>query len=328
MLRDSVTTPIERDGEMRVRTIVALGVAVLVTACGKKVETRAARPDSIFHPPVGPSRLATIEGFKTPESVIYDVDQDVWFVTNINGNASAVDDNGFISRLKADGTVDSLRFIAGGVAKVTLNAPKGTAIVGDTLWVTDINAVRGFNRKTGQPVATVEFGSKAKFLNDIVAGPDGSLYVTDTGILFDSKGNMTHPGPDRIFKIGAKHVVTIAADGDVLERPNGIAWDAAGQRYMLAPFGGTTIASWTPGQAPVPFAKGPGSQDGIEVLSDGRVLVTSWADSTLFIASPGGNKVIVSKVATPADIGIDRGRHVVAIPLFTLDKVEFWDIGS
>lgn len=314
---------------MQVRTIAILGVGLLAAACGKKPEPpRADRPDTVFHPPVGPSRLATIEGFKTPESVIYDPDQDVWFVTNINGNPSVKDDNGFISRLNHDGTVDSLRFIAAGVGKVTLNAPKGTAITGDTLWVADIDAVRGFNRKTGQPVATIEVGSKAKFLNDLVAAPDGSLYVTDTGVLFDAKGNVTHPGPDRIFKIGKGHAVTVAAEGDVLERPNGIAWDAPGQRFMLAPFGGTTIASWVPGQAPVPFAKGPGGQDGIEVLSDGRVLVTSWADSTLFIAAPGGNKVIVSKVASPADIGIDRGRRIVAIPLFTLDRVEFWDLGS
>jgi len=313
---------------MQVRTIAVLGVAAFAAACGRKPDTPAARSDTVPPAPRAPANLAVIEGFKTPESVIYDVDQGVWFVTNINGNPSVKDNNGFISRLKHDGTVDSLRFIAAGVGKVTLNAPKGTAITGDTLWVTDIDAVRGFNRKTGQPVATIEFGNKAKFLNDIVAAPDGSLYVTDTGVLFDAKGNMTHPGPDRIFKIGTRHAVTVAAEGDVLERPNGIAWDAAGQRFMLAPFGGTTIASWVPGKPPVPFAKGPGSQDGIEVLSDGRVLVTSWADSTLFIAAAGGNRVMVSKVASPADIGIDRGRHIVAIPLFTLDRVEFWDLGT
>src|SRR5438876_8257496 len=29
-------------------------------------------------------------------------------------------------------------------------------------------------------------------------------YVTDTGILIDATGNVSHPGPDRIFRVGAR----------------------------------------------------------------------------------------------------------------------------
>ncbi|MGI8521603.1 MAG: hypothetical protein ACR2MC_13575, partial [Actinomycetota bacterium] len=116
----------------------------------------------------GPSaeRLVTVDSLEGPEAARWDPDQDVWFVSNVNGNSGAKDNNGYITRLAADGSIDSLKFIAAGRNRVTLHAPKGMAIVGDTLWVADIDAVRGFNRKTGAPVASINVKG-AKFLNDI-----------------------------------------------------------------------------------------------------------------------------------------------------------------
>ena len=112
-------------------------VLVLLAACAPRQEAPPAAEVT------APAQVAVAEGFATPESAIHDPDLDLWFVTNINGVPSEKDGNGFISRVRPDGTLDSLRFIAGGLNGVTLNAPKGTAIVGDTLWVADIDAVRG-----------------------------------------------------------------------------------------------------------------------------------------------------------------------------------------
>ena len=108
---------------------------------------------------------ASVAGFETPESVKYDPDLDVWYVANINGSPVARDDNGYISRLHGDGSVDAMKWIAGGANGVTLNAPKGMALQADTLWVVDVDAVRGFNRRTGAPVASVTLEG-AQFLND------------------------------------------------------------------------------------------------------------------------------------------------------------------
>ena len=83
------------------------------------------------------------EGLARPESARWDPDQQVWFISNING-MQAKDDNGYISRVGKDWRMEKLRFIAGGSGGVTLHAPKGMAIAGDTLWVTDLDAVRGF----------------------------------------------------------------------------------------------------------------------------------------------------------------------------------------
>jgi sugar lactone lactonase YvrE len=305
-------------------------VALLLGACAKRETAPPAKTAADTTPPApaGPSKISTLEGFKTPESVRWDPEQGVWFVSNINGNPSIKDNNGFISRLKADGSVDSLHFISAGRGGVTLNAPKGLAVIGDTLWVADIDAVRGFNRKTGALVANVDAGHQAKFLNDVAASPDGTVYITDTGIQFDPKGGMTHPGPDRIFALKGRKL-TVAAEGDWLERPNGITWDQANGRFLLAPFGGPHIDGWKPGVAKVDtVGTGPGGQDGIEILPDGRVLITSWADSTVFTLNAGVTTKLITGVPSPADIGLDPARGWVAVPVFTGDRVEFWSLGK
>src|SRR2546426_7894859 len=79
-------------------------------------------------PPPAATKLAVVEGFLTPESVLHDPVQDIYFVSNINGSPTAKDNNGFISRVRPDGAVENLKFIEGGHSGVTLNAPKGLAI--------------------------------------------------------------------------------------------------------------------------------------------------------------------------------------------------------
>lgn len=275
-------------------------------------------------PPETPEVVAVAEGFATPESVIWDAGQQVWLVTNINGGPSQKDGNGFISRLSADGAVTEREWIQGGRDGVTLHAPKGTALQGDTLWVADIDAVRGFDRVTGAPVATIEFGSQARFLNDLTVGPDGALYVTDTGILIGPAG-VEHPGPDRIFRVTGR-TIAVLAEGDHLERPNGIAWDAGNSRFLIVAFGGGSLFAMTPDGMLSPFGTGPGSQDGVVVLADGRVLVSSWSDSTVFEVRADGNSALIAGIDAPADIGVDPARSIVAIPLFNENRVEFWRV--
>ena len=276
----------------------------------------------------GASRIGSLDGFKTPESVKYDAAQDVYFVSNINGNPSAKDGNGYISRVKGDGSaVDSMMFIAGGRGGATLHAPKGMAIVGDTLIVADIDAVRMFNARTGAPVGSVSFAaSKANFLNDVAVGGDGAIYITDTGIRFSSTGEMSHPGPDRVFKVVGRTGSEVVADS-ALGAPNGIAWDQANNRFILGSFAGKALLAWTPGSAPTALASGPGQYDGIEVLGDGRILATSWADSTVYSVRGGTMTKLVTGVNSPADIGVN-GKGVLAVPSFMENRVEFWNIGG
>jgi len=296
----------------------------LLSACSPK-PAAAPKPDSAAAAPAAPSKVTSTSGFSTPESVLWDAGQGVWFVSNINGNPSVKDGNGFISRLTADGGIDSLHFVLSGRDGAKLNAPKGLTLVGDTLWVADIDAVRGFNSHTGKPVATVEIGPKARFLNDIAAGPDGTLYITDTGVEFDAKGQASHPGPDQIFAIKGR-AVTVAVSGAWLEWPNGISWNAATHQFIVVPFGGPHLLGWTPGVAKVDtLGTGPGGQDGVEPWQGGA-LVTSWTDSTVFMLEHGSTRKVVTGVGSPADIGLDPARGLLAIPVFMENRVEFWKL--
>jgi len=273
-------------------------------------------------------KLGVLAQMKTPESAHYDADLDVWFVSNINGNPSQHDGNGYIVRVPAESTTTMTMFAEGGKNGVKLDAPKGIATTADQLWVADIDVVHVFDKRTGKPLKTISLkAQKATFLNDVAVGADSAIYVTDTGIMFDPKGAMTHPGVNRIFRISLNgDKVTEAATGDSLENPNGISWDAANSRFLLAPFGGKDVQTWAPGKAPTKLVDGPGQYDGIEALRDGRILVSSWADSTVNIVKDGKLSRLVTGVSAPADIGVDSKRGVLAIPRFDQNQVEFWKI--
>jgi len=307
---------------------LAAALVLAALSCGRDKD--AAKPANKV--PVidstAPGRTATVNGFKTPESVRYDSAGDVFYVSNINGSPLGKDNNGFISRMKPDGTIDSLQLIARGRDGVTLNAPKGLALIGDTLWVADIDVVRAFNVKTGAVVANVDLTSfKALFLNDICVGGDGALYVTDTGIK-PSGESMAHvTGGDKIFRIDAAHHATVALASDSLHWPNGITYDASGKRFIIVPYDKVPqILAWRPGtSAPVIIGYGSGQFDGVEILADRRLILTSWTDSTVSIRD-GNVRQAIKDLPSPADIGIDTRRMHLAVPLLTKDRVEILTI--
>lgn len=275
------------------------------------------------------SRIRVGVNFRAPESVRYDPDQDVYFISNINGGMSSRDGNGFIMRASAANPADATIFVQSGRGGVTLDAPKGLALTGDTLWVTDLDVVRGFDRHTGATLATVDLRPLgARFLNDIVAAPDGTLYLTDTGIEVGPDGILP-VGGDRVFHIGAGHAVTVVAEGDSLRWPNGIAWDGAHQRLIVVPFHdfvSYVLALDTSGVRRVPLVPSRGQFDGVEVLSGGRMLVTSWGDSAVYLVTDSASRRIIGGLVSPADIGLDTRRNVLAIPLPNQDRVEYWKL--
>jgi sugar lactone lactonase YvrE len=279
-------------------------------------------------PAPGATKALTVTGFSTPESVLHDSTQDIYFVSNINGSPTAKDNNGFISRVRPDGAVENLKFIEGGRAGVTLNAPKGLAVLGDTLWVTDIDVVRAFNARTGALLDSVKLDTAgAVFLNDVTVATTGAIYLTDTGIRFDDVGNVLHPGPDRVFRIGPDRKVTVAARGDSLGWPNGITVDAVGRRFIIVSFGpAKTVLAWKPGdRAPRVIAKGAGGFDGVE-MAGARILVSSWADSTVSAYETGQEVKVITGVPSPADIGYDAKRNRVLIPILAGNRVEIWQL--
>lgn len=273
---------------------------------------------------VGPPMVMVVGGLKVPESALHDAEQDVYFISVVNGPSAEKDNNGSIARVHPmTGQVDTA-WVTAGRGGAVLNGPKGLALTGDTLWVADIDAVRAFHRRTGAPLASIDLrGQGAAFLNDLAVGSDGALYVTDTGTRYDARGLPT-AGPTQVFRISGGTGTVYLQAGKGL---NGIAWDARGGRWLLADFGGTEIWSVTPGQAPALFAKGPGQWDGI-VVADDRVLVSSQASNaihTFALDGSGGGK-LVENVTGVGDIGWDAARRRLLVPRLGAGRVEIYQL--
>jgi len=113
------------------------------------------------------------EVLKTPESVLYDNDRDVIFVSNINGAPDEKDGNGFISILNPDGKLKTKNWVEG------LNAPKGMAIFNNKLYVADIDNLVVIDIEKEKVVENYN-APNAVFLNDVAACKNGMIFVTDT----------------------------------------------------------------------------------------------------------------------------------------------------
>lgn len=300
---------------------LALGLALAtLAACdaGDADRDEAAARDTAGAPADTLGVSVADEGLRTPESVLHDPEADVYLVSNINGEPLGRDDNGFISRVSPDGSVEQLKWVDGEADEVTLHAPKGMALKGDTLFVADIDTVRAFHRSSGEPLGAIGIPG-ADFLNDLTVGEE-AVYVSDTGVdaSFSATGNAA------IYRIGGGGIERVAA-GDELSGPNGIF--VVGEDLWVVSFGSDEVRR-------IPLGEGgtgevvatlPGGQlDGLVVLHDGAMLVSSWETSTVYWVGPDREaRAIAEGVPSPADIGYDNQRRRVLIPLFTEDRLEF-----
>jgi hypothetical protein len=293
---------------------------MLLAACGRGERRASGEPVDTPGGPAVPVRVASISGFDHPESVLHDSLQDVYFVSNISGDPTVKDGTGFISRLRPDGTLDSLHFVQGGRGGVILHSPKGMALTGDTLWVTDLDAVRGFDRRSGAALATIEV-STSRFLNDLAVGPDGMLYATESGFLAQPDGT----GREAVYRIGPGHrPERVLTEVPV---PNGLARTKDGAGLLLASFGDAVVREWRPVDGSLTrVGEGPGQHDGLAVLEDGRILASSWVDSSVVVLGPGDPAVLVEGLPSPADFEVDRGRRRLIVPLLRENRVEIWAI--
>nr|AYM52216.1 hypothetical protein [Nannocystis pusilla] len=252
-----------------------------------------------------------VEGFSHPESILIDPLDGVYLVSNIGGNPDAVDDNGFISRVLPDGTVEELQWISGETGDFTLDAPKGMAIVGDTLYVADITAVRKFDRVTGEHLGDIEVEGAA-FLNDLSPDADGNVYVSDTNT-------------QSIHKIDPQDAVSLLITDDALAGPNGLSVE--GEVLHVVGFNGQDI--WRMGLVdPMPYSIAllpQGGLDGIVRTSSGY-LVSSWDAEAVYFRSDilqRDVEIVVEGIGSPADIDYDSANSRVLVPRLLADTIEF-----
>lgn len=282
-----------------------------------EVPTAAPEPEP---PAVEQPIVVANQGLQTPESVLFDAEADRYLVSNINGGPSDADNNGFISIFKPDGSAERLDFIHGGKDGVTLNAPKGLALHGGTLFVADIDTIRKFDAKTGKAQGAIVF-PKATFINDVAVDGEGNLYASDSGILIKD-GNVTPTGTDAVYKV-VNGKVTVLAKGAHLNRPNGVA--LLNGHVITVTFGNNQLLQLDAKGKVAATAELPaGSLDGVAVLPDGQVLVSSWDKQAIYVGSMTGSwSALGEGLPAPADIGFDPGRNRVLVPLFTQNELRF-----
>lgn len=270
-------------------------------------------------PPPGPVVIKDV-GFLVPESVQHDVTSDTYLVSNINGSPLDKDDNGFISKLSPDGQVIALKWIDGSAPDVELNAPKGIGISNGKLYVSDIDVIRTFDAATGKPGAQIKVKGAA-FLNDVAVAPDGTVYVSDTGLGAGKDGGLEPNKKDAIYKISPEGKLSTLVKGEKLGLPNGLFADATG--LWVATWQGALYHVSPDGKQEAPL-KAPGAQlDGLIQTADGQVLFSSWETSTVYVGSTDGQfSPLLSDVKSPADIGYDAKRGQVLVPLFTENQVQ------
>jgi hypothetical protein len=282
--------------------------------------------------PVEPGKLALTwkgVGLSTPGAVVYDDVNDVYLVSNVDGRPLDPDGTGFISKLSPDGSVAKLKWIESGRNNVLLNAPKGLALAGDRLYVADIDTIRIFNRKTGAQVGNLRV-YEASFLDDIALGPDGRLFVSDTGLRADPQG-LVRSGTDAVYaitpgkKMKDKPKIGIVAKSHYLEGPRGIL--ASKDKTWIATFGANKVfAIDSKGMMSDVQSLPNGLLGGMTFVGD-DILVSSWAANAIYRGKPGQKfSVVIPDVKSPANLAYDTKRGRVLVPLFSDHEVRAYDL--
>ena len=220
------------------------------------------------------------EGFKAPESALFDEARGVLYVSNINGNPTDKDGNGYISKLSPDGTVTEAEWVTG------LDAPKGLALHDRTLYVTDNDKLVAIDVESGE-IAGTWTGEGAQFLNDAAVDADGNVYVSDMAT-------------NSIYRL-AGDTFEVWLQDEKLQHPNGLHVEDG--RLIVAAWGREMqpdFSTRVPGHllsvdlaskaiSDVGGGKPVGNLDGVEPDGAGNWLVTDWIKGALLRIKPDGS---------------------------------------
>ncbi len=245
--------------------------------------------------------------FRVPECVIYDKDNDVVYVSNLNDNPREKDGNGFISRLSTSGEILDLKWVE------DMSSPKGLGIYEGKLYVSDVDEVIVIDIAKGEIEDRIVIEG-AKMINDISIDSQGNVYVSDSD-------------NNNIFLIVNGVVSNWLSEG--LNAPNGVLVD--GKRLLLASMGSEDFAAIDLATKEITvLTEGINKGDGIARVSiPGHFLVTDWFGQ-VFMIYPDGSKVILLDTREAeigaADIDYIPEKNLLLVPTFAKHHVVAYNL--
>jgi sugar lactone lactonase YvrE len=246
--------------------------------------------------------------FLTSETVLYDPQRDVLYVTSFdNQYAQRNGPTGYISRVSLAGEILEREWVTG------LNAPAGMAIWRDTLYVAERRHLAAIDIASGEIVARWEIPD-TEFPNDVVIDADGTVYISDT---------RTTNWPDsRIYRFRDGVFDVWANEG--ISRANGL-WIHDG--WMLVGSSGDGFLKrirMVDGRVEPVIALGFGIIDGIRVAENGDILVSCW-EGQVYRVSPAGEIVQILDTLplgrNTADFEYLADRRLLIVPTFLGNSV-------
>lgn len=242
---------------------------------------------------------ATDRVLKTPESVFYNQLKNEIYVSNINGNPTDKDGNGFISLLDTTGKIIELQWITG------FDAPKGMAVLRDTLIVTDIDKVYMISISQRKILKSIKVEG-AIFLNDAIILNDGTALVTD---MAEENIIMIKDGKAGVW-----------LTNELLVKPNGLALMknslAVGVKNSILKIDLSTKEIKV-------LIEETGPVDGLIHLNGNKFIISDWS-GRITLVNPS-EKVLLSNSTEnniqAADLGYIYNKKWVLVPTFFDNRV-------
>ena len=240
--------------------------------------------------------------FTTVESVVFYKPQNLLFASNINGDPTKKDGNGFLSKVTTKGKVVELHWITG------LNAPKGMGIYGNRLYVTDIDELVEIDIDKNKIIRRYPVMG-AGFLSDIVINRHGTVFFTDSDT-------------DKIHQFKDNMVSTWVENAD-LDGPNGLF---VTDRHLLI----TSMASSELRSINLVSRKiktvtdNIGSAHGIMATGKGDYIISNWQGELYYLQANGTKiKILDTKRhnINAADIEYIKEEKLLLVPTFFDNRI-------
>jgi sugar lactone lactonase YvrE len=241
----------------------------------------------------------------TPESVLYYEKENILFVSNVNGQPTDKDNNGFISKMTLDGKITTLKWANG------LNAPKGMGIYKNKLYVTDIDQLVEIDIKSGKILKKYE-GEKARFLNDIAIGKDGTVYVSDV------KNNIIYT-----LKKGKFDIWLMVGN---LFQPNGLLID---ENKLLVGCMNYIVSVDLQTKHVRTYITETGSIDGLVKNGSEKYIISDWAGNIHAINKKDPKLKLISTESenvNAADIEYIKSKNLLIVPTFFDNRVMAYEV--